>query len=284
MKQKKLTIIGSGVMGSGIAQLFAQYEFHVTLIDHLQSQLNKAKDNISKSLHYLALTKNLSPAPSVESALAHITFTSQHDELMHTEYLIENITENWEQKKALYQELTKQCKPDCIFGVNTSSISITKVASLVDNPHRVIGVHFMNPAPMMPMIEVIKGYHTDESTIKKTRMLLEQVNKKMILVKDSVGFVSNRAMMLFINEAIFMIQENIVTIDDIDVLFRQCFGHKMGPLHTADLIGLDTVLYSLETLYSELNDPKYRPCWLLKNMVDAGLLGQKTKKGFYQYD
>ncbi|ABQ55366.1 TPA: 3-hydroxyacyl-CoA dehydrogenase NAD-binding domain-containing protein [Legionella pneumophila] len=284
MKQTKLTLLGAGTMGSGITQLFAQYGFYVTLIDNLQSQLDKAKDTIAKNLHYLALTQNLESTHSIETILASITFTTKLDELKQSEYIIENITENWERKKALYQVLKKECSATCILGVNTSSIPITKIASLVDHPQRVIGVHFMNPAPMMPMVEVIKGYHTDELTIEKTRTLLEQVHKKMIVVKDSVGFVSNRAMMIFINEAIFMVQENIASIEDIDVLFKQCFGHKMGPLHTADLIGLDTVLYSLETIYSELNDPKYRPCWLLRNMVDAGLLGQKTKKGFYQYE
>ncbi|HAT1658084.1 3-hydroxyacyl-CoA dehydrogenase family protein [Legionella pneumophila] len=284
MKQTKLTLLGAGTMGSGIAQLFAQCGFHVTLIDNIQSQLDKAKTTIAKNLHYLALTQNLASTQSIETILASIAFTTQLDELNQSEYIIESITENWELKKALYQVLNEQCSSTCIFGVNTSSIPITKIASLVDHPQRVIGVHFMNPAPMMPMVEVIKGYHTDELTIEKTRSLLEQVHKKMIVVKDSVGFVSNRAMMIFINEAIFMVQENIASIEDIDVLFKQCFGHKMGPLHTADLIGLDTVLYSLETIYSELNDPKYRPCWLLRNMVDAGLLGQKTKKGFYQYE
>jgi 3-hydroxybutyryl-CoA dehydrogenase len=284
MKQKKLTILGAGTMGSGIAQLFAQYGFHVTLIDNLRSQLDKAKATIAKNLHYLALTRSLPSEHPVATILAAVSFTTKLDGLKASEYIIENIPEDWEQKKALYQLLNKECSSTCIFGVNTSSISITKIASLVAHPQRVIGAHFMNPAPIMPMVEVIKGYHTDESTIEKTKSLLEQVHKKMIVVKDSVGFVSNRAMMIFINEAIFMIQENIVSIEDIDILFKQCFGHKMGPLHTADLIGLDTVLYSLETLYSELNDPKYRPCWLLKNMVDAGLLGQKTKKGFYQYE
>lgn len=284
MKQKKLTILGAGTMGTGIAQLFAQYGFYVTLIDNRQSQLDKAKEAITNNLHYLALTQSEFTKQANETILASITFTTSFDVLPQTEFLIENIPEQLEQKKALYHLLNEQCRSTCIFGVNTSAISITKIASQVDHSQRVIGVHFMNPAPIMPMVEVIKGYHTDESTIEKTRSLLKQVNKKMILVKDSVGFVSNRAMMIFINEAVFMIQENIVSIEDIDVLFKQCFGHKMGPLQTADLIGLDTVLYSLEHLYSELSDPKYRPCWLLKNMVDAGLLGQKTKKGFYQYE
>lgn len=284
MKRKKLTILGAGTMGTGIAQLFAQYGFAVTLIDNCQTQLDKAKETIAQNLHYLALTQSGFTKQANKTILASIRFTTSLETLPHAEFLIENIPEHWEQKKALYHILNEQCGAHCIFGVNTSAISITKIASQVSHPQRVIGVHFMNPAPIMPMVEVIKGYHTDESTIEKIRALLQQVHKKMILVKDSVGFVSNRAMMIFINEAIFMIQENIVSIEDIDVLFKQCFGHKMGPLQTADLIGLDTVLYSLENLYTELNDPKYRPCWLLKNMVDAGLLGQKTKKGFYDYE
>lgn len=284
MKKNKIFILGSGVMGTGIAQLFAQYEFQVTVIDSVESQLNKAKEAIIKNLRYLTLMQQLPSKLSLEKIINSIFFTTQLDELKQADYLIENIPENWEQKKNLYQLLDDKCSSTCIFGVNTSAIPITKIASVVSHPQRVIGVHFMNPAPMMSMVEVIKGYHTDENTVNLTKLLLKQVKRKMILVKDSAGFVSNRAMMIFINEAIFMIQENIVSIEDLDILFKQCFGHKMGPLHTADLIGLDTVLYSLEVLYSEFNDPKYRPCWLLKNMVDAGLLGQKTKKGFYQYE
>ena len=178
MKQKKLTILGAGTMGSGIAQLFAQYGFHVTLIDNLQSQLDKAKATIAKNLHYLALTRSLPAEHSVETIVAAISFTTKLDGLKASEYIIENIPENWEQKKALYQILNKECSSTCILGVNTSSISITKIASLVEHPQRVIGAHFMNPAPIMPMVEVIKGYHTDESTIEKTKSLLEQVQKK----------------------------------------------------------------------------------------------------------
>ena len=159
MKQKKLTILGSGTMGSGIAQVFAQYGFYVTLIDNLQSQLDKAKDSIAKNLHYLALTQPLSSEYDIETILASISFTMQLDELPHSEYLIENIPENWEQKKELYQLLNKQCNPTCILAVNTSSISITKIASLVAHPQRVIGVLY-EPSATMPMVEVIKGYHT----------------------------------------------------------------------------------------------------------------------------
>lgn len=282
--QKKITILGSGVMGAGVAQLFAQHEFRVDLIDVLPSQLDKAKDSIAKNLRYLALTQKGASIHSIESRLSAITFTTHMDELEQAQYIIENITENWEKKKSLYQLINGRVSSSCVLCVNTSAIPVTKIAALVENPHRVLGVHFMNPAPMMPLVEVIKGYHTDVQTIEKTRALLEEVNKKIIVINDSPGFVSNRAMMIFINEAIFMLHENVASIDDIDVLFKQCFGHKMGPLQTADLIGLDTVLYSLEILHSEFNDSKYRPCWLLKNMVEAGLLGEKTKKGFYQYE
>lgn len=283
MKEKKITILGSGTMGTGIAQLFAQYGFKVILIDIAQSQLDKARESIKNNLRYLKLTQSLPDIQSTTSILSAISFNTELDGIKGSEFIIENITENWEKKEALYSELKQKISDNAILGINTSAISITKLGALIDNPERVIGMHFMNPAPLMPMVEVIKGYHTDEMTINKTRSLLKLIQKKMVLVKDSVGFISNRAMMIFINEAIFMLQENIASIEDIDILFKQCFGHKMGPLQTADLIGLDTVLYSLENLYSQLNDPKYRPCWLLKNMVDAGLYGQKTKKGFYQY-
>lgn len=173
MQSKRLTIIGAGIMGSGVAQLFAQYGFNVTLIDTLQSQLDKAKDSITHNLHYLAITKKLPLQQTTKSILELIVFTTQTEVLQHSDCVIENITENWELKKNVYRLLNEQCNSSCIFGVNTSSISITKIASLVKHPQRVIGLHFMNPAPMMPMVEVIKGYHTNKATIEYTRSLLE---------------------------------------------------------------------------------------------------------------
>lgn len=279
----QINIIGAGVIGSGVAQLFAQYGHTVFLIDTCNKQLEKAKQNILNNLRHQKILKNLQIMGEPRHIINNITFTDSYSVLKNAEFIIENITENWQLKKSLYLELNNICSTSCFFGVNTSAISITKVASLVKNPDRVVGMHFMNPVPMMPMVEVIKGYHTSESTLGKVKQLLGQVDRQYIIVNDSIGFVTNRAMMIFVNEAIFMLQEGVASVEEIDTLFRQCFGHKMGPLQTADLIGLDTVLYSLEVLYEELNDPKYRPCWLLKKMVNAGTHGEKTKKGFYTY-
>lgn len=278
---KKITVIGSGVMGSGVAQLLAHYKHEVTLFDSDIKQLEKARDKIMANLRYQSLTQKIKI--NRDEIVDRINFSTNFNDLADARFVIENITENLAIKTKLYSELRNICASDCIFGVNTSAISITKIASLLNKPENVIGMHFMNPAWMMPMVEVIKGHHTSEDTLANVKELLDDLERKYIIINDSVGFVTNRAMMIFVNEAIFMVQENVSSVEDIDTLFRQCFGHKMGPLQTADLIGLDTILYSLEVLYEGLNDPKYRPCWLLKKMVDAGLHGEKTKKGFYDY-
>jgi 3-hydroxybutyryl-CoA dehydrogenase len=278
---KKICVIGSGVMGSGVAQLMAQYNYSVILLDTNKNQLDKAKNKIISNLRYQQLIKK--NKNNAEEFLNQITFTENIKDLEQASFVIENITENYAIKEKLYLTLKDLCSSDCIFGVNTSAISITKIASLLNKPELVIGMHFMNPAWMMPMVEVIKGFHTSDSTVVKVKQLLESLERKFQIVNDSVGFVTNRAMMIFVNEAIFMVQENVASVESIDILFRQCFGHKMGPLQTADLIGLDTILYSLDVLYEGFNDPKYRPCPLLRKMVDAGIHGEKTKKGFYNY-
>lgn len=280
---KKIGVIGSGVMGSGVAQLFAQHDYQVILVDISSAQLSKATQNITDKIRYNKLTKFSDFTGTAADVISRILFTSDLNELADVDFIVENITENWSKKSDLYVRLNEICRPDCILAVNTSAIPVAKIASLVKNPERVIGLHFMNPVVLMPMIEMIKGHHTSEAVIAKTKSILDDVNKKYIVVNDSPGFVTNRAMMIFVNEAIFMVQENVAGAADIDTLFKQCFGHKMGPLQTADLIGLDTILYSLEVLYEEFNDNKYRPCWLLKNMVAAGLHGEKSKQGFYSY-
>jgi len=284
MQKKEIAIIGSGTMGTGVAQLFAQFGYNVLLVDISQNQLNKAEQVIRHHLHYLSLTMQLSETCAVDTIISRIQFTTNYQDLNKYQFIIENITENWGKKAALYEIIREYCDIASIIGINTSAISISRAASVIGNPGRVIGIHFMNPAPMMPVVEVIKARHTSESTITQVGMILQDIKRKMVIVNDSPGFVTNRAMMLFVNEAIFMLQENVAEVQDIDNLFRQCFGHKMGPLQTADLIGLDTVLYSLETLAEGFADVKYRPCWLLKEMVYAGLLGQKSGQGFYQYE
>ncbi len=282
--KKRIGVIGAGVMGSGVAQTLAQYDYHVTLIDIKKSQLDAAQEKITKQLRYHSFMQPKQKPYDINKVMANITFSQEYAELPQQDIIIENITENWTLKKSLYQILKQHCRADSIVCVNTSAIPITKVASLLDYPERVVGVHFMNPVPMMPMVELIKGYHTSAHAISVIQHLLTTIEKKYVVVNDSPGFVTNRAMMIFVNEAIYMVQENVAQAEEIDTLFKQCFGHKMGPLQTADLIGLDTILYSLNVLYEEFNDPKYRPCWLLKNMVDAGLHGEKSKQGFYHYE
>jgi 3-hydroxybutyryl-CoA dehydrogenase len=198
-------------------------------------------------------------------------------------FVIENVTEKWEIKQKVYVQLDAICPKPCIFAANTSAIPITRLASVTRRAPKVIGMHFMNPVPLKPMVEVIRGVHTSDETVETAKNFLAQMGKECIIVNDSPGFVSNRVLMLAINEAIYLLQEQVASAEDVDRIFKTCFGHKMGPLETADLIGLDTVLYSIKVLYESFNDSKYRPCPLLKKMVDAGLYGQKSGQGFYTY-
>jgi 3-hydroxybutyryl-CoA dehydrogenase len=183
----------------------------------------------------------------------------------------------------VYAQLDAICPERCCFATNTSAIPVTRIASVTERPSQVLGMHFMNPVPLKPMVEVIRGFHTSEETINTARHLLAQMGKDSIVVNDSPGFVSNRVLMLAINEAIYLIQEQVAQVEEVDAIFKTCLGHKMGPLETADLIGLDTILYSLEVLCESLSEAKYKPCSLLRKMVDAGLLGRKSGQGFYKH-
>lgn len=282
MSAKTVYILGAGVMGTGITQVFAMKQYEVVLIDVKEETLEKVKPTIQQRLRYQSLVK--SQIFDIEGILNKISLTTDLNAIQHADIVIENVTENWEIKKALYQQIDVLLPENALFCVNTSAVPITKLASILKNPERVVGAHFMNPVPLMPMVEVIKGQHTSLKTLQRIISILEDIEKKHVVVKDSPGFVTNRAMMIFVNEAIHMLQESVAEAEEIDTLFRQCFGHKMGPLQTADLIGLDTILYSLEVLHSEFNDQKYSPCWLLKKMVAAGFLGEKSGHGFYQYE
>ena len=197
--------------------------------------------------------------------------------------VIENIIEDQKVKIELYKELDKICGTNTIYFVNTSCIPITKIASCVSKPENVIGVHFMNPVPLKEMVEVIKGYYTSETIIEKTKEFLKSIGKISVVVNDYPGFVANRLSHLFMNEAAFLVQDQVATPAEIDMIFKKGYGHKSGPLETADLIGLDTVVNSLAILYESYQDSKFRCCPLLKKMVDAGLLGRKSGKGFYNY-
>jgi 3-hydroxybutyryl-CoA dehydrogenase len=281
----RIGVVGAGTMGTGVAQLFAEAGHEVVLVDVGDDVLERARDAIARSLWMTPLTRPSAPDLPVAEVMQRISFTADAGQLRHVRYVIENVTEDWEIKRGLYGELDRICPPDVPFGVNTSAIPITRIASVTGRAPRVVGTHFMNPAPVKPTVEVIRGYHTSDQTIERTGALLEGAGKKYIVVADSPGFVTNRVLMLMVNEAIFLLHERVAaSVTDVDRLFKECFGHAMGPLETADLIGLDTVLLSLEVLYDHLNDPKYRPCPLLRTMVYAGLHGRKTGQGFHTYE
>lgn len=277
-------VIGAGVMGSGIAHNLSQRSIHVVLVDISREILERANEEIRKTIRFQALFNRGAKAEDPEEIISHITFTTEYEKLSDVPYIIESVVEKWEIKKTVYARIDGMCRGDCIFASNTSAIPITRIASATKRPGKVIGIHFMNPVPMKHFVEVIPGYHTTQETIDATKKMLDHLGKKYIIVNDSPGFVSNRVLMLTINEAAFLVADQVAPPQDVDRIFKGCFEHKMGPLETADLIGLDTILYSLEVLYESFNDSKYRPCPLLKKMVDAGLYGRKSGKGFYEYE
>jgi 3-hydroxybutyryl-CoA dehydrogenase len=283
MTIQNIGVIGAGVMGKGVAQNLAQTNHKVVLIDISEDVLEKATSDITNNLRFQGLFNKDKKVGNFEEIVKNIQFTTDYANLSTVDFVIENVIEKWTIKEQVYHNLEKICQKDCIFACNTSAISITRLASATKRPSQVIGTHFMNPVPMKPMVEVIRGFHTSEETIETTKNLLTQMDKDCVVVNDMPGFVSNRVLMLTVNEAIFLVMDNVASAEDVDKIFRSCFGHKMGPLETADLIGLDTILYSLDVLYESYNDPKFRPCPLLKKMVDAGLHGQKNGKGFYNY-
>jgi len=278
-------VVGAGVMGVGVAQNLAETGHRVVLIDVGEEQLGKAREAIRQSLRMRALfTKTKGPTEGGGAVLDRISFTPDYAQLGGVDFVIENVVEKWEVKEEVYRLLDSVCPPHCVFGANTSAISITRIGSATRRPDLVVGMHFMNPVPMKPMVEVIRGHHTSEKTLGRARALLSAMGKEGIVVNDMPGFVSNRVLMLTINEAIFLVQDQVASAEDVDRIFKSCFGHKMGPLETGDLIGLDTILFSLEVLYESYCDDKYRPSPLLKKMVHAGLHGRKSGRGFYNYE
>ena len=281
-------VVGAGVMGSGVAQNLAQTGHRVVLVDIVQKQLDRAAGEIRQNIRMQGFFRKSEAGGSspvgADEALSRITMTTDFEALAEVDFLVENVVEKWPVKEEVYRRIDPLCRPDCVFAVNTSAISITRVGSVTERPDRVVGMHFMNPVPLKPLVEVIRGHHTSEETLEKARAFLAGMGKDCIVVNDMPGFVSNRVLMLTVNEAIFLVQDQVASAQDVDRLFKGCFGHKMGPLETGDLIGLDTILDSLDVLYESYNDSKFRPCPLLKKMVYAGLLGRKSGEGFYRYD
>ncbi len=284
MEFSNVGVIGAGVMGIGVAQNLAETGHRVVLVDIDEKQLSKAGESIRSNVRMQAFFHKKAATPKPDAVLEKILFTTDYDQLKGVDFLVENVVEKWNVKQEVYRRIDAICSPDCIFAANTSAISITRIGSTTTRPDRVLGMHFMNPVPLKPMVEVIRGFHTSPATLETAKRFLAEMGKECIIVNDMPGFVSNRVLMLTVNEAIYLVQDQVASAEDVDRLFKSCFGHKMGPLETGDLIGLDTILYSLEVLYESYNDDKFRPCPLLKKMVYAGLHGRKSGRGFYNYD
>jgi len=283
-KDETIAVIGAGVMGCDLALELASHDYDVVLKDVSEESLQKASRTIGKNFRFFKLMKKEFGAFSLDQLLVRIRFVTDFTGLEKAGIVIENVTENFQTKKAVYTELGKVCREDVLFGVNTSCISITKIGALMPRPENVIGMHFLNPVPLKNLIEVVKGHWTSEATVTRTKEFLKRIGKSCVVVNDFPGFVTNRILMLTINEAIWVVQDGVAEAADVDKIFQSGFGHKMGPLATADLIGLDTILNSLLVLSESYQDPKFRPCPLLRKMVDAGLLGKKTGKGFFVYE
>ena len=275
-------VIGSGQMGAGIAQVLATYGIQVVLHDLNDNVLERARGGIQKSLDKL-IEKGKVKEPA-STVLSRIQMTSQLEDLKAVELVIEAVSENPELKKNIFKKLDSLLKPSAIIASNTSSISITSLAAVTHRPDRVIGLHFMNPVPLMKLVEVIEGQLTAPETVERVAMLIALIEKTMVKSKDFPGFIINRILMPMINEAVYALFEGLGSKEDIDTGMKLGTNQPMGPLELADFIGLDTCLAILEVLYEGLGDPKYRPCPLLRNYVTAGLLGRKAGRGFYNYE
>ncbi|PSH03100.1 MAG: 3-hydroxybutyryl-CoA dehydrogenase [Acidobacteria bacterium] len=276
-------VVGAGTMGNGITHVCAKAGFNVILVDVEQRLLERGIATIEMNLQREVAKSKLSPAER-DMALARIQGTLSSDLLASCQLVIEAASERFEIKQSLFQQLDQRCPAETILASNTSSISITKLAAQTKRPDRVIGMHFFNPVPMMKLVEVIRGLATSDETFATITAIAERLGKTSVAVNDSPGFVSNRVLVPMINEAVYAVMEGVATPEAVDEVFKLGMAHPMGPLALADFIGLDVCLDVLRVLHSGLGDPKYRPCPLLVKMVDAGWLGRKSGRGFYEYE
>jgi len=283
MTFQRIGVLGAGNIGIGVVTDLVLHGISTVVVDVSEDILQRARAEVLNNVRCVPLLSKKLPRITSGEALRRMVLTTRLVDVASCDFVIENVTEDWEIKRQVYQKLERVMPPAVCFGANTSCISITQIGSATGRPANVVGIHFMNPVHLKPTVEVIRGYHTSDRTVDALLRLFSLLEKEAIIVQDLPGFVSNRISHLFMNEAAFVLQDNVATADKIDLIFKKCFGHKMGPLETADLIGLDTVMRSLDVLYESFHDPKYRCCPLLRKLVHAGHLGRKTGRGFHAY-
>lgn len=283
MEIEKVGVVGAGTIGLGLAIDLAAHDYSVIVNDCSPNVLSRAEDKVRSDLRTYRMLNEKYRSMSDDAVLERMTFTARLEDFAEADFVIENITEDLAAKTDLLARLTEIFGKNPCVASNTSCISITKLGSQLKDPTRMIGMHFMNPVPLRSFVEIVRGARTSDATVFCAKELAKSLGKQNVLVNDMPGFVSNRVMMLAVNECAFVLQDGVADAAQVDKVFRQGFGHQTGPLATADLIGLDTVLFSIQELYNAYKDPKYRPCPLLQRMVDEGKLGRKSGSGFYDY-